>query len=429
MKYYSNNLLFLPLIGLLISCSSEPSSRAPKGLNIDITPADIRTHISFLAADSLKGRETGTAGEARAANYIADRFREFGLKPAGDSARYFQEFIVNMSVLNNPHQKGPSSNSGEKRIARNVIGLIEGTKQADPYIIIGAHYDHLGMGSFGSLNNDSREAIHNGADDNASGVSGLLELAQYFSQHPPSNNILLVAFSGEELGLLGSQYFVDHPTISLEQAVAMINLDMIGRMQDGKLLIFGTGSSPVWPALIKQANTDSLSIDMVPDGTGASDHTSFYNRDIPVIHYFTDTHADYHRPSDDTEFINFKGQAQILNHLRGVVSAIDTLSGEQLTFTETPTTQRPNITLGGVTLGVTPDYGFEGKGMRITGIRSGGPAAKTGLQSGDVIIRLDDRQLSDIYDYMDVLNKLEKGDSSTVTVRREGKEMTFKLTL
>jgi len=423
MRYFA--VIFL-LSTLLSSCSNTPEQAR---LSPQINPSDINTHIQFLASDELSGRETGTSGEATAAAYIARHFEEFGLIPAGDENTYYQEFPVNMSVLNNPHRADSTTFPDEERISRNVAALLEGTDDSDSYIILGAHYDHLGTGKFGSLYTQNDSTIHNGADDNASGTTGLLELAHYFSEQPIGKNILFIAFSGEEMGLLGSQHFVENPTVALDQSLAMINMDMIGRLNDNELLIFGTGSSDIWEGLIKEANSDSLSIEMVPDGTGASDHTSFYNKEIPVLHYFTNTHADYHRPSDDPEYINADGQDLVLEHLRRLIVAIDQLDSEELTYTEAPVTQKRNVTMSGVTLGVTPDYGYSGSGMRITGVRSDGPADSAGLQEGDVIIRLADKELKDIYAYMEVLNELKEGMQTTVTVLRNGAEQTFDITL
>ena len=429
MKYALKPFFQLSVLIFMVSCAEHKTdNNSPSGLSHYITPSDIKTHIAYLADDMLRGREAGTAGEARAANYIADYFREFGLEPAGESATYYQEFVINPDGLTRPDESD-SNSSEETRIARNVIGLIEGTKESGKYIVIGAHYDHLGMGSFGSLESDSASDIHNGADDNASGTAGLLELAQYFSRRPPERSILFIAFSGEEMGLLGSQYFVEHPVVPLDRMLAMINMDMIGRLEQNKLLIFGTGSSGGWPRLIEEANTGSLAVETIPDGTGASDHTSFYNMDIPVLHYFTDTHADYHRPSDDTEHINFEGESQILEHIVRVVEMLNTLPEGQLAYKEAPSAPHSGMRMDGVTLGVTPDYSFKGDGMRITGVRSDGPAGKAGLQNGDVIVKLDGRELQDIYEYMDVLNDLEKGETSTVTVKRDGQELTFELDL
>jgi len=409
--------LLLSSLLLLIACNESG----------DITPADIEKHITFLASDSLQGREAGSANEAIAANYIADHFRDFGLEPAGDNETYFQEFTINTAVLRNPHAGEDAE--GEKLLSKNVVGLLQGTGNSDELIIIGAHYDHLGYGEFGSLYRGEQERIHNGADDNASGTAGVLELAEYFSANRPKKDILFLAFSGEEMGLLGSAYYVDNPTVDLENALAMINMDMIGRMVDKKLMIFGIGTADKWEGILDSANTGDLDLNLVKDGTGASDHTSFYYKDIPVLHYFTDTHADYHRPSDDTEYINMNGTALALHHLVRVIVQLDELQKDELAFVEAPGEQRQSMSLDGPTLGVLPDYGYEGEGMKITGVTKGRAAANAGVQGGDIIVGIAGEELSDIYAYMGMLNKLKKGQLTTITVLRDGKEMTMDLQL
>lgn len=407
---------------LIIACSPQSGTNS----NSDINAEDIKTHIEFLAADELNGREAGTADEAKAANYIADLFRDYGLEPAGDDQTFFQEFTINTAILNNPHA---TDTTGEKRLSKNVAGLLQGTGDSNELIIVGAHYDHLGYGEFGSLYRGETPRIHNGADDNASGTAGLIELAEYFSEYRPTTDMLFLAFSGEEMGLLGSAHYVEEPTVELESAVAMINLDMIGRMEDEKLIIFGTGTSADWEDILLVANTDSLNLDLVEDGTGASDHTSFYYKNIPVLHYFTDTHSDYHRPSDDVDYINYEGIAAAMNHLTRVVQYLDSIDKEQMAFIEAPGEQRQSMRLEGPTLGVLPDYGYDGKGMKITGTNPGQPAANAGLVSGDVIIGLGGVELEDIYGYMGALNTLEKGQLTTITILRDGEEMTLELQL
>jgi len=414
---------FLISILTFTACTQNSSN----SLSDEITSADIETHITFLASDSLKGRQAGSADEAIAANYIADYFRDFGLEPAGDSKTFFQEFTINTAVLTNPHASEDAE--GEKLLSKNVAGLLQGTADSDEFIVIGAHYDHLGYGEFGSLSSAEEPRIHNGADDNASGTAGVLELAQYFSENRPQKDILFLAFSGEEMGLLGSANYVANPTVDLENALAMINMDMIGRMTDKKLMIFGMGTADDWENIVTIANTDSLKLNLVQDGTGASDHTSFYYKEIPVLHYFTYTHADYHRPSDDTEYINAEGEAMALQHLRRVIEYLDGITSDQLVFKEAPGEQQRTMSLEGPTLGVLPDYGYDGKGMKITGVTKGRSAELAGVRGGDVIIGLAGENLEDIYGYMGMLNKLKKGQLTTITVIRDGKEMTMDLQL
>jgi hypothetical protein len=423
-----NQFTLLFSLGLFVTFSAcSSSSQETSTLSDEITSEDVITHIGFLADDALNGREAGTADEAKAGNYIADHFRDFGLEPAGDDRTFFQEYTINTAVLRNPHST--DTTAGEKRLSKNVAGLLRGTGDSDELIIIGAHYDHLGLGKFGSLYSGDEPRIHNGADDNASGTAGVLELAAYFSANRPETDILFLAFSGEEMGLLGSAYYADNPTVDLENAVAMINMDMIGRMMDNKLMIFGMGTAEKWEDIMNTANTDSLELNLVEDGTGSSDHTSFYYKNMPVLHYFTDTHSDYHRPSDDTEYINADGEVMALNHLVRVVKQLDALDQEDMEFIEAPGEQQQSMRLEGPTLGVLPDYGYDGKGMRITGTSSGGPADKAGLKGGDVIVGLGGEELADIYGYMGALNKLKKGQLTKITIMRDGKRMTMDLQL
>jgi hypothetical protein len=420
-------LSLFPLLAFLMLFFATCNQTNRSYLSEDITALDIETHITFLASDSLKGREAGSSSEAIAANYIADYFRDFGLEPAGNNNTYFQNFTINTAVLRNPHATEDAE--GEKLLSKNVAGLLQGTGDSDELVIIGAHYDHLGKGEFGSLYSGDEPKIHNGADDNASGTAGVLELAQYFSKNRPQKDILFLAFSGEEMGLLGSAHYAENPTVDLQNAIAMINMDMIGRMTDKKLMIFGIGTADKWTSLLDSANTGNLDLNLVKDGTGASDHTSFYYKEIPVLHYFTDTHADYHRPSDDTEYINMEGTALALHHLVRVMVQLDELSKSDMEFIEAPGEQRQSMSLDGPTLGVLPDYGYEGKGMKITGVTKGRAAAEAGVKGGDIIVGLAGETLEDIYGYMGMLNKLKKGQLTTITVLRDGEELVMDLQL
>jgi hypothetical protein len=315
----------------------------------------------------------------------------------------------------------------DRREAKNVVGMIRGNEHPEKYVVIGAHYDHLGYGDNGSLYAGPEPKIHNGADDNASGTAGLLELAAWFVKHPPKHSLVFMAFSGEELGLLGSDYWVKNPTLPLENIRAMINMDMIGRSTDRNLQIFGVGSSADWTALIDAANDDSLRLTKTPDGTGASDHTSFYNARIPVLHYFTGTHSDYHRPSDDAQYVNYTGTALVLEHVRRLVDAIDALPADKLAYTEAPVTQTRRVAMTGITLGVLPDYGFAGPGFRITGTSEGKPGAKIGMKAGDVIHNINGLPIKDIYDYMESLNTVKKGSTLTVEIEREAKRLKLEM--
>jgi peptidase M28-like protein/PDZ domain-containing protein len=374
--------------------------------------------ITYLADDKLEGRTFGSKGEMKAGDYIAKRFKQLDLKPMGEKGTWFQSLTVNAP---NPHSveissdtKGDESNTG-----RNVIGYMD---HGAPYtIILGAHYDHLGYGSIGSLH-AGEPAIHNGADDNASGVAMILELADRL-KYIKDFNFLFMAFTGEENGLWGSNYYCDHPTIDFSKVTAMFNFDMVGRLHENKMAINGTGTSPVWPELIKLSNTTGLTITMGESGIGPSDHTSFYLMDIPSIHFFTGAHEDYHKPSDDVHLINDKGMEIITDMVMALIEAMDEKT--KLAFTKTKDPDPSTTPKMEVTLGVLPDYLYDGKGMRIDGVREGKPADNAGMMKGDIIIKLGDIDVKDIYVYMDALSAFHKGDKTKLVALRDGKEMTF----
>jgi hypothetical protein len=379
----------------------------------------IRRHIKILAHDSLMGRGTGTEGERMAADYIQKEFKKLKLKPAGNSKSYLQSFTF----------KGGVHGEGEAGTAHNIIAYLD--NKAPTTIIIGAHYDHLGVGEQGSsLDANPQGKIHNGADDNASGVAGVIELARYFSTNKvrEKNNFLFMCFSGEELGLYGSKYFTENPTINLAQVNYMINMDMIGRLdeQSRTLVVNGTGTSPVWETLLKQLETDNLKIKTDSSGIGPSDHTSFYLKKIPVLHFFTGSHSDYHKPTDDWEKINYKGQADVL-HL--IARVIDNLNHEpRLAFLETKARPMTSRQAFKVTLGVMPSYTSDGTGIKVDGVTEGRPAQKAGIQTGDIIIQMGDLEIKDIQDYMGALGKFDKGQTITVKVKRGGETVEFMVT-
>jgi len=304
----------------------------------------------------------------------------------------------------------------KKRIGHNVIGYID--EGAPNTIVLGAHFDHLGYGEDGSSMLRTKEhLIHNGADDNASGTAALIELARLLKNSKlDKNNYLFIAFSGEELGLFGSKYFVENPTISLSNINYMINMDMVGRLNDSSrvLTIGGYGTSPEWSSLINTKTKKSpFVIKLDSSGTGPSDHTSFYRKDIPVLFFFTGLHADYHKPTDDFDKINYKGELEVVNYIYSIIEK-ENKAKQKLAFTKTRETQSTSSTRFSVTLGIMPDYTFSGTGVRVDGVSDGRPAQKAGLQTGDVITQLGDYNVSSLENYMEALGKFKKGDSTTV---------------
>ncbi len=376
----------------------------------------IKEDIAVLANDTLQGRATGTEGEILAASHIANRFKELGILPKGTN-EYIQAFTFTPKT--DPHAEVQyGEGSTEKSLTgRNVIGFID--HKAEHTIVIGAHYDHLGMGQEGSLHR-GEPMVHNGADDNASGVAVLLYLADKLTDTNTENNYLFIAFSGEEMGLLGSNYFVKNPTIDLSKVNYMINMDMVGRLKKNKTLaIYGTGTSPVWNETVLAANSEHIfDFKMNTSGVGPSDHTSFYLQDIPVLHFFTGQHVDYHKPSDDLEKLNYEGMFQIANYIHRVISEVN--SKGKIAFTKT-VNESDDVPRFKVTLGVVPDYLFDGKGMRIDGVSEQRPAQKAGLQKGDVVVQLGEFEITDMKSYMKALSQFEKGSSTTVKVDRDGK--------
>ena len=310
------------------------------------------------------------------------------------------------------------------RTGHNVIGYID--NGAVNTIIIGAHYDHLGFGEdHNSLFTGTTPAIHNGADDNASGTSAMMEVSKLIkAANLKKYNYLFIAFSGEELGLYGSKYFTEHSTINLSTANYMINLDMVGRLNNSTrgLNIGGYGTSPTWGEMLN-AKDNYFAIKFDSSGTGPSDHTSFYRKDIPVLFLFTGVHSDYHKPSDDADKINYTGQLKVVNYIYDIVVA--TNKKEKLSFTKTREAATSAKSSFKVTLGIMPDYTFSGSGVRVDGVSDGKIAQKVGIQTGDVVEQLGDIKFTDVQGYMGALGKFKKGEASKVKVKRGDKELWF----
>jgi hypothetical protein len=327
---------------------------------------------------------------------------------------------------------------------KNVIGVMEGSgPQAEETVVLGAHYDHLGRGGMfsGSLAFMSSD-IHNGADDNASGTAMVLEMARRLgARHdPPPRRVVFLAFSGEERGLLGSRHYVDHPLYPLASTVMMFNFDMVGRLNaKNELTMIGTGTSPGLDALVEILGKSSgLTVKKVAgmtDGFGGSDHQSFYPKGVPVLFAFTGVHGDYHRPSDDSDRINYPGMTRIADYLELLL--LDLIRRpERPAFTrlaESPGRGRPGDPARqgtSVYLGTLPDYAYESKdGMRIKGVSEGGPAEKAGLKGDDIITRLGGKPVGTIYDFMESLGRYKPGDRVEIVVKRDGKEIKLQATL
>ncbi len=313
---------------------------------------------------------------------------------------------------------------------QNVVGLIEGSdpELKNEYIIIGAHYDHLGMGGWGSNSRDPDTiAVHNGADDNASGVAGVIEIAERLAanQKDLKRSIVAIAFGAEEMGLLGSKYFVDNPLVDKDKIVAMANFDMIGRLnEEHVIMVGGSGTSVESEEIIKATGTDfELELRLSPEGYGPSDHAPFYASDIPVFFINTGVHEDYHTPIDDIEFINFEGQQLVSDYSYALVFALANREGS-LTFQEAGSKQGGRRSMRfKVTLGIMPDFtATDVKGLGVGGVRKDGPAYNGGMEKGDVIVALDGKPVNDIYDYMNRLKKLEPGQTVPVDVIRNGEK-------
>lgn len=312
----------------------------------------------------------------------------------------------------------------KKRTGHNVVGYID--NGAANTIILGAHYDHLGYGEDkNSLSTSATPQIHNGADDNASGTAALIEVSKQLKASKfKNNNYLIISFSGEELGLYGSKYFTEHPTINLSSANYMINMDMVGRLSDSThgLTIGGYGTSPLWGELLTTKDK-YFTIKFDSSGTGPSDHTSFYRKDIPVLFFFTGVHGDYHKPSDDADKINYNGELQIVKYIYSIVQGADKKG--KLAFTKTREAATTAKNSFKVSMGIMPDYTYSGSGVRVDGVSEGKLAQKIGIKAGDIITQLGDIKFTDVQSYMGALGKFNKGDATKVKLLRGTQELVF----
>lgn len=407
--------VYLITAGLFFaSCSGKMEQSSDNSQLVD--------DVSYLAGDALEGRETGTKGEEMAASYIAQRFEDLGLEAKGDSG-WYQKFTFTPHPPMQMHGQGDTASLGMAIVKEvsgmNVIGYMDNGQENT--VVIGAHYDHLGWGGESSLHaGDS--AIHNGADDNASGVGALMMLIERLKTKHKGNNYLFMAFSGEEKGLWGSNHFCDEPTIDLASVNYMLNMDMVGRLNEERTLaVYGVGTSPSWTPMLEGLSVDSITITTTESGVGPSDHTSFYLEDLPVLHFFTGQHEDYHKPTDDIEKINWEGIVSVVNYMEAVIAGVEPQG--KLEFTKTKDEVNESTPSFNVTLGVMPDYMYGGQGMRIDGVTEDRPAHKAGLEKGDIVIAMGDSTVTDMHSYMRCLGAFEPGDTTLVTVLRDSVEV------
>ena len=355
-------------------------------------PSALERHVRVLASPEFEGRAAGTEGERRAAEYLAGEMRRLGLEV------HVQEF------------------PGHGGRGRNVIGVLRG--RSDEAVVLGAHYDHLGKDG---------ERIYVGADDNASGTAVVLEAAARLARRPPARTVIFACFSGEETGLHGSRHYVHHPIVPIEKTVAMVNLDMVGRLRD-RLIVFGADSGDRFREYLAAS---PVPVAFNQDPVGPSDHTSFYLKGVPAVHLFTGAHADYHKPTDTADRVNYDGLARVADLVEGLVRRIAD-APERMAFRKVAS---PAAAAGSAPSGATPyfgsvpDYGFEGKGVRLSGVSAGSPAEKAGLRDGDVIVALDGQDVPDVRAYSQLLFSRRPGQEIEVEFEREGRRLRAKATL
>jgi hypothetical protein len=401
-------------LGACHASSAPAPSTTPDSLRI-------RRDIEYLASPALAGRLIGTPGNDSAAAFIARRYAALGLTPL--SAGYLQHFVARPPVRNAPSPSIPT---------QNVMAEIRGRDAAlaGQVVVIGAHFDHLGRSIQGAMDPDAKDAVRLGADDNASGTAAVMELARRLAASPPRRSIIVANFSGEEQGLLGSAYFVEHMPVSVDSVDAMVNFDMVGRLRNDRVIVYGVGTATELPDLLTAANAPApLNVIPQSDGFGPSDQSSFYGKSIPVLHFFTDLHDDYHSATDTPDKINAAGEVRVVDLAERVVRAIADRPA-RLTYIRQAT---PTVSMseGSDTyLGSIPDMaGGDTPGLRLTGVRAGSPADAAGMKAGDIIVEFDGKLIKDIYTYSDALYARKPGDRVDVVVVRDGQRLTLHVTL
>jgi hypothetical protein len=388
----------------------------------------LRDHVEFFASPDLKGRGLGSPGLDKAAQYVADRFKAFGLTPGGDGGTYFQRFTA------------PKGEGGRPAEAANVVGILPGSNDAfkDQSAVLGAHLDHLGTG-WPDVHAGDEGKVHPGADDNASGVAVLLELARVLAagERPP-RSVVFVAFTGEEAGRLGSQYYVAHPVRPIANMEGMINLDTVGRLGAQKITALGTGTATEWQHIFRGASfVTGVESRSVPESIESSDQVSFTEQNVPAVQIFTAAHADYHRPSDTADKIDVAGLAKVAAFVREGIAYLAERP-EPLTNTIRPpspptpgASPAPSAATAGrrASLGTVPDFAFPGPGVKVTGLVPDSPAAKAGIREGDVILRINDSAIANLQEYSNLLRTFSPGHTVSVLLRRGTEDVKVDVTL
>lgn len=408
----------LATLALIFAAGCRPSGLKAPGSDAQ----RLRRDVEYLASDRLEGRGTGTAGNDSAAAWIASRFRALGLAPLQGS--YLHRFTAR------PAAHGPS---GPGLPTQNVVAILQGRDPAlrGQVVVVGAHFDHLGRGGNGTLDPEAGNAIRNGADDNASGTAAVLELARILGASPPRRSVLFALFSGEELGLLGSQHLVAQSPLPVDSMAAMLNFDMVGRLRDRRLIVYGVETARELRALVDSANAGRLQLQGVGDGFGRSDHSSFYAVGVPVLHFFTNVHDDYHRATDDAEKINSAGIVEVVLLAERVVRAIGDREKRLTAVRSAPPAPVTAARSGSQpSLGTVPDMAAgQLPGLRLTAVRAGSPGEAAGLRAGDVIVEFDGKAVTDLQSYSDALYARKPGDVVKIIILRGGERLTLTATL
>jgi hypothetical protein len=384
--------------------------------------ARLMDHVDFLADPQREGRGVGTQGLAAAADYIATEFAAAGLKPAGDDQGFFQNF----SMTGGPEQR--------ELTLRNVIGYLPGTRAdwAGQAIVVSAHYDHLGFG-WPLDRQANRGRLHPGADDNASGVAVMIELARALAATPPQRSVIFAAFSAEEAGLMGSRHFVANSTpVPLAGVRAVINLDTIGRLGDRELTVLGTGTATEWPHVFRGVSfVTGVNSRSIPDGAEASDQMAFIEQGIPGVQLFTQAHADYHGPGDTADKVDGEGLVRIALFTREALNYLIERP-EPLTVTIAGRQSRPAAATGSrrrVSLGTVPEFGYQGSGVQFSEVLADSPAAAAGLKAGDVLVAMDGKPVADLKIYSDLLKTFSPGQTVSLTIQRDGAQQQVEVAL